>query len=44
MILYFAARLLDFCETVAVKPTVDQVEIHPFFHQKETMRPCQITA
>lgn len=37
MILYFAARLLDFCETVAVKPTVDQVEIHPFFHQKETM-------
>lgn len=30
-----AARLLDFCESVTVKPAVDQVEIHPFFHQKE---------
>ncbi len=33
---FHAARLLDFCETVEVKPAVDQVEIHPFFHQKET--------
>ena len=32
-----AARLLDFCESVTVKPAVDQVEIHPFFHQKEAM-------
>ena len=32
-----AARLLDFCESVEVKPAVNQVEIHPFFHQKETM-------
>ena len=35
---FHAARLLDFCETVEVKPAVDQVEIHPFFHQKETMK------
>ena len=35
---FHAARLLDFCETVTVKPTVDQVEIHPFFHQKETIQ------
>ena len=34
---FHAARLLDFCEFVDVKPAVDQVEIHPFFHQKETM-------
>ena len=33
-----AARLLDFCESVTVKPAVDQVEIHPFFHQKEAMK------
>ena len=32
-----AARLLDFCETVDVAPAVDQVEIHPFFHQKEAI-------
>lgn len=35
---FHAARLLDFCETVEVKPAVDQVEIHPFFCQKETMK------
>ena len=34
---FHAARLLDFCESVDIKPAVDQVEIHPFFHQKETM-------
>ena len=34
---FHAARLLDFCESVEVTPAVDQVEIHPFFHQKETM-------
>ena len=32
-----AARLLDFCESVEVKPAVDQVEMHPFFHQRETV-------
>ena len=32
-----AARLLDFCETVSVKPAIDQIEIHPFFHQKEAI-------
>lgn len=35
---FHAARLLDFCESVEVKPAVDQVEIHPFFQQKETMK------
>ena len=35
---FHAARLLDFCESVAVKPAVNQIEIHPFFHQKETMQ------
>lgn len=34
---FHAARLLDFCESVEVKPAVDQVELHPFFHQKETL-------
>ena len=29
---FHAARLLDFCESVDIKPAVDQVEIHPFFH------------
>ena len=33
-----AARLLDFCESVELRPAVNQVEIHPFFHQKETMK------
>lgn len=33
-----AARLLDFCESVEMRPTVNQVEIHPFFHQKEAMK------
>ena len=33
-----AARLLDFCESVALRPAVNQVEIHPFFHQKEAMK------
>ena len=35
---FHAARLLDFCESAEIKPAVDQVEIHPFFHQRETMR------
>lgn len=33
-----AARLLDFCESVEMKPAVNQVEIHPFFHQKKSMK------
>lgn len=33
-----AARLLDFCESVEMRPAVNQVEIHPFFHQKEAMK------
>lgn len=34
---FHAARLLDFCESVVVQPAVDQIELHPFFHQKETL-------
>ena len=33
-----AARLLDFCESVALRPAVNQVEIHPVFHQKQAMK------
>ena len=33
-----AARLLDFCETVDIIPAVDQIEIHPFFQQKEALK------
>ena len=32
------ARLLDFCETVDIIPAVDQIEIHPFFQQKEALK------
>lgn len=28
------AQLTDFCESVTLRPAVDQVEIHPFFAQK----------
>lgn len=35
---FHAARLLDFCESVEMQPSVNQVEIHPFFHQRETMK------
>ena len=36
-----AARLLDFCETVDIIPAVDQIEIHPFFQQKEALKVMQ---
>ena len=36
-----AARLLDFCETVDILPAIDQIEIHPFFQQKEALRIMQ---
>ena len=36
-----AARLLDFCETVDILPAIDQIEIHPFFQQKEALRVMQ---
>lgn len=29
--------LADICETVAVKPTVNQVELHPFFQQENAL-------
>lgn len=35
---FHAARLLDFCESVEVRPAVNQVEIHPFFHQNKTLQ------
>lgn len=36
-----AARLLDFCETMDIIPAVDQIEIHPFFQQKEALKVMQ---
>ena len=33
----FIARLADFCETVEVKPAVNQVELHPFFQQENAL-------
>lgn len=34
---FYPARLADLCETVEVKPAVDQVELHPFFQQKNAL-------
>lgn len=34
---FYPARLADFCLTVDVQPAVDQVELHPFFQQKEAL-------
>ncbi len=31
------ARFVDFCETVEVKPAVNQVELHPFFQQENAL-------
>ena len=28
-------RLIDFCENVSVMPTVNQLEIHPFYQRRE---------
>ena len=30
-------RLADFCETVEIKPAVNQVELHPFFQQESAL-------
>lgn len=35
---FFAARLADFCEHAAIRPMVDQIEMHPFFAQEQTMQ------
>ena len=34
---FYPARLADLCETVEVKPAVDQVELHPFFQQENAL-------
>ena len=34
---FYPARLADFCETVEVKPAVNQVELHPFFQQENAL-------
>lgn len=34
---FYPHVLADFCETVNVKPAVDQVELHPFFQQENAL-------
>lgn len=34
---FYPAILADFCETVEIKPMVNQVELHPFFQQNEAL-------
>lgn len=34
---FYPARLADLCETVEVKPAVNQVELHPFFQQEDPL-------
>lgn len=34
---FYPARLADLCETVEVIPAVNQVELHPFFQQKNAL-------
>lgn len=34
---FYPERLADFCETVEVKPAVNQVELHPFFQQENAL-------
>lgn len=34
---FYPARLADLCETVNVIPSVDQVELHPFFQQENAL-------
>ena len=34
---FYPNRLADLCETVEVKPAVDQVELHPFFQQENAL-------
>ena len=34
---FYPARLADLCETVAVIPAVNQVELHPFFQQEDAL-------
>ncbi|AND79508.1 aldo/keto reductase [Streptococcus pantholopis] len=34
---FYPERLVDFCETVAIMPAVNQIEIHPFFQRDEDL-------
>ena len=34
---FYPHRLVDLCETVAVMPAVNQVELHPFFQQENAL-------
>ncbi len=34
---FYPAILADFCETVEIKPMVNQVELHPFFQQQSAL-------
>ena len=34
---FYPSRLADLCETVEVKPAVNQVELHPFFQQENAL-------
>ena len=35
---FYPAPLANFCETVEIKPMVNQVELHPFFQQETALR------
>lgn len=34
---FYPHVLADFCETVAVKPAINQIELHPFFQQENAL-------
>lgn len=38
---FYLKRLADFCETVEITPMVNQVELHPFFHQPKALELMQ---
>ena len=38
---FYAHTLTNFCETVRIKPMVNQIETHPFFVQKESLETMQ---
>lgn len=35
---FYPHVLTDFCETVEIKPAVNQVELHPFFQQEDALK------
>lgn len=38
---FYPHVLTDFCETVEIKPAVNQVELHPFFQQEDALSTMQ---